>query len=107
MAREPSMTSMTRFSKLAVATAITTVALFSVGGLVRGSGSGLGCPTWPQCEPGQLVPVGHDPLADRVLPSRAGVRRHRADRALRHRGDRSHQQTRASCGQRCSRSLWW
>ncbi|HEY6568011.1 MAG TPA: heme o synthase [Actinomycetota bacterium] len=49
---------MTRFSKLAVATAITTVALFSVGGLVRGSGSGLGCSTWPQCDPGQLFPSG-------------------------------------------------
>ena len=58
MAGEPSMTSMTRFAKLAVATAITTVALFSVGGLVRGSGSGLGCSTWPQCDPGQLFPSG-------------------------------------------------
>ncbi len=52
------MTPMTRFAKLAVATAATTVVLFSVGGLVRGSGSGLGCSTWPQCEPGQLFPSG-------------------------------------------------
>lgn len=27
------------------------------GGLVRVTGSGLGCPTWPRCEPGSLVPT--------------------------------------------------
>jgi heme o synthase len=43
---------------LAVATAAVTIALFAVGGLVRGSGSGLGCSTWPQCLPGQLFPSG-------------------------------------------------
>lgn len=26
------------------------------GGLVRLTGSGLGCPTWPQCEPGSYTP---------------------------------------------------
>ena len=49
---------MTRFQKLAVATAAATIALFSVGGLVRGTGSGLGCSTWPNCEPGRLFPSG-------------------------------------------------
>jgi len=49
---------MTRFQKLALATAGTTVALFAVGGLVRGTGSGLGCTTWPGCEPGHLFPSG-------------------------------------------------
>ena len=29
------------------------------GGAVRLSGSGLGCSTWPQCEPGQFTPVFH------------------------------------------------
>jgi protoheme IX farnesyltransferase len=48
----------TRFQKLAVATAAITVVLFAVGGLVRGSGSGLGCSTWPECHPGQLFPSG-------------------------------------------------
>ena len=47
-----------RFQKLAVATAASTIVLFSVGGLVRGSGSGLGCATWPNCFPGQLFPEG-------------------------------------------------
>ena len=49
---------MTRFRKLALAAAVTTVVLFTVGGLVRGTGSGLGCSTWPACEPGRLFPVG-------------------------------------------------
>ncbi|WP_281860532.1 COX15/CtaA family protein [Salana multivorans] len=30
------------------------------GGLVRLTGSGLGCSTWPQCEPGQFSPVLHE-----------------------------------------------
>jgi heme o synthase len=49
---------MNRFQKLAVATAGTTVLLFAVGGLVRGTGSGLGCSTWPECTPGALFPAG-------------------------------------------------
>ncbi len=49
---------MNRFQKLTVATAATTIALFAVGGLVRGSGSGLGCSTWPDCQPGRLFPTG-------------------------------------------------
>ena len=49
---------MNRFQKLAVATAGVTILLFSVGGLVRGTGSGLGCSTWPNCTPGVLFPSG-------------------------------------------------
>lgn len=49
---------MNRFRNLALATAATTIVLFSVGGLVRGTGSGLGCSTWPGCEPGRLFPTG-------------------------------------------------
>ncbi len=48
----------TRFRRLAIASAATTIVLFAVGGLVRGSGSGLGCSTWPGCEPGRLFPAG-------------------------------------------------
>jgi heme o synthase len=50
--------SRSRFRSLALATAIATVALFAIGGLVRGTGSGLGCSTWPGCEPGRLFPSG-------------------------------------------------
>ena len=47
-----------RFRSLALATAVATIVLFAVGGLVRGTGSGLGCSTWPACEPGRLFPSG-------------------------------------------------
>jgi protoheme IX farnesyltransferase len=52
------MRSLTRLQRLAVASAIATIVLFGVGGLVRGSGSGLGCATWPECTPGHLFPSG-------------------------------------------------
>src|ERR671914_1531007 len=48
----------TRLRSLALATAVATIALFAIGGLVRGTGSGLGCSTWPACEPGRLFPSG-------------------------------------------------
>jgi protoheme IX farnesyltransferase len=47
-----------RFRSLALVTAIATIVLFAIGGLVRGTGSGLGCSTWPACEPGRLFASG-------------------------------------------------
>ena len=40
---------MNRFAKLAVAAAVATYLLIVVGGLVRATDSGLGCPDWPLC----------------------------------------------------------
>jgi cytochrome c oxidase assembly protein subunit 15 len=37
------------FEKVALATVIATIFLIFVGGLVRASGAGLGCPDWPKC----------------------------------------------------------
>lgn len=38
-----------RFQKLAILTVCATLFLIFVGGLVRATGSGLGCPDWPKC----------------------------------------------------------
>lgn len=38
---------------------ILQAALIVTGGAVRLTGSGLGCPTWPQCTPGSYTPVPH------------------------------------------------
>ncbi len=40
---------MTRFARLAIAASIATYTLIVVGGLVRATDSGLGCPDWPLC----------------------------------------------------------
>jgi cytochrome c oxidase assembly protein subunit 15 len=44
---------------LAVASVVSNVGIVVTGGAVRLSGSGLGCPTWPRCSDGSLVPTNH------------------------------------------------
>jgi heme a synthase len=44
---------------LAVAAVVAQAGIAVTGSVVRVTGSGLGCPTWPQCFPGSLVPVAH------------------------------------------------
>lgn len=39
-----------------VASLVANAGLVVTGGLVRVTGSGLGCSTWPQCEPGSYTP---------------------------------------------------
>lgn len=40
---------LTSFQRLAIVTTALTYLLIAVGGLVRASGAGLGCPDWPRC----------------------------------------------------------
>ncbi len=36
---------------------VLEIGIVVTGGLVRLTGSGLGCPTWPECVPGSFIPV--------------------------------------------------
>jgi len=47
---------------LTVANIFTQGGIIVTGGAVRLTGSGLGCSTWPQCEPGTFTPQPHSAL---------------------------------------------
>lgn len=57
------------------------IGIVITGGLVRLSGSGLGCPTWPECVSGSVIPVRHQAqswhkyieFGNRTLTSVVGV----------------------------------
>jgi heme a synthase len=46
-----------RLRRLALAAVVTNIGIVFTGGLVRVTGSGLGCPTWPTCDEQRLVPT--------------------------------------------------
>jgi cytochrome c oxidase assembly protein subunit 15 len=60
---------------------ILEIGIVVTGGLVRLTGSGLGCPTWPQCVPGSFTPTPHQEqgfhkvieFGNRTLTSVVGV----------------------------------
>ncbi len=54
IASRPSPTTVRR---LALTSLIANIGIVSTGGLVRLTNSGLGCPSWPDCSSGDLVPV--------------------------------------------------
>lgn len=45
------------YHRILFANLVAQGAIIVSGGLVRLTGSGLGCPTWPECVPGSYVPV--------------------------------------------------
>lgn len=48
---------------VAVAAVVTQAGIAVTGSVVRVTGSGLGCPTWPECFPGSLVPTSREGIA--------------------------------------------
>lgn len=44
---------------MAIAAVVTQAGIAVTGSVVRVTGSGLGCPTWPRCFPGSFTPVPH------------------------------------------------
>ncbi|HVH24851.1 MAG TPA: COX15/CtaA family protein [Pseudonocardia sp.] len=48
---------------LAIAAVAAQAGIAVTGSVVRVTGSGLGCPTWPECFPGSLVPTPHPGVA--------------------------------------------
>ena len=44
---------------VAIAVVATQALIAMTGAVVRVTGSGLGCPTWPECLPGSMFPVEH------------------------------------------------
>ena len=50
------LTSRVALRRWTVASLVSNMTLIVTGGLVRVTQSGLGCSTWPQCEPGSYLP---------------------------------------------------
>ncbi|HZA00205.1 MAG TPA: COX15/CtaA family protein, partial [Acidimicrobiales bacterium] len=86
---------MSLLRRLSTATAASTLALVAVGGIVRATGSGLGCPDWPRCHGRLLPPLEYHALIEyshRLLAVIVGVlvlatawvawRRARSDRGV-------------------------
>ena len=63
------MNRLSSFQRLALWTTATTYFLILVGGLVRASGAGLGCPDWPRCFGGWVPPLSVAELPPQFDPS--------------------------------------
>jgi cytochrome c oxidase assembly protein subunit 15 len=62
-------TGLSSFQRLALWTTGTTYFLILVGGLVRASGAGLGCPDWPRCFGSWIPPASAANLPPQFDPS--------------------------------------
>lgn len=58
-----------RFQKWAIATTVATYLLILVGGMVRASDAGLGCPDWPMCFGKPYPPFTMEEFRQREIPA--------------------------------------
>lgn len=67
------------YRRIALATLISLIAITVTGGAVRLTGSGLGCSTWPNCEPDSFTPrsasdaAGMIEFGNRVVTAAVGL----------------------------------
>lgn len=61
--------SFTGFQRLVIAATALTYLLIAVGGLVRASGAGLGCPDWPRCFGSWIPPASSAELPPQFDPA--------------------------------------